>query len=31
MAELAARHGDLERALISTEEAWLELAEQAEG
>ena len=29
MAELAARRSDLERALISTEEAWLELAEQA--
>jgi len=30
MSDLAARRGDLERALISTEEAWLELAEQAE-
>ena len=30
MADLAGRRGDLERALISTEEAWLELAEQAE-
>jgi len=30
MADLAARRVDLERALISTEEAWLELAEQAE-
>ncbi len=31
MADLAARRGDLERALTAAEEAWLELSEQAEG
>jgi ATP-binding cassette, subfamily F, member 3 len=31
MADLAARRGDLERALSAAEEAWLELSEQAEG
>ena len=31
LAELAARRGDLERALTSAEEAWLELSEQTEG
>jgi ATP-binding cassette, subfamily F, member 3 len=30
MADLAARRGDLERALLTAEEAWLELSEQAE-
>ena len=31
LAELAARRGDLERALAAAEEAWLELSEEAEG
>ncbi len=31
LAELAARRGDLERALTSAEGAWLELSEQTEG
>ena len=31
MADLAARRGDLERALATAEEAWLELSEEAEG
>ena len=31
LAELAARRGDLERALTSAEEAWLELSEEVEG
>ena len=31
MADLAARRGDLERALTAAEEAWLELSEEAEG
>jgi ATP-binding cassette subfamily F protein 3 len=31
MAELAARRGDLERALAAAEEAWLELSEASEG
>ena len=31
MAELAARRGDLERALAAAEEAWLELSETGEG
>ena len=31
MADLAARRGDLERALAAAEEAWLELSEQAGG
>ncbi len=31
MADLAARRGDLERALAAAEEAWLELSEAAEG
>ncbi len=31
MAELAARRGDLERALAAAEEAWLELSEAGEG
>ena len=30
MADLAARRGDLERALTTAEEAWLELSEEAE-
>ncbi|RBP13824.1 ATP-binding cassette subfamily F protein 3 [Roseiarcus fermentans] len=31
VADLAARRGDLERALAAAEEAWLELSEQVEG
>ena len=30
LADLAARRGDLERALTAAEEAWLELSEEAE-
>ncbi len=31
MADLAQRRGELERALTSAEEAWLELSEEADG